>query len=66
MTPKFPEIIEVTRIALKPGDVVLVKCKEPVEDEHADRIRELCKQAFPDNQVVVVDDTLELSVVESA
>lgn len=54
---------EITSMSLKPGDVVIVKCKGAyLSDAAATRIHEMVSKAFPDHAVLVFDPDIDLLV----
>jgi hypothetical protein len=59
-----PEITEVQRISLKPGDVVAATVPLAITQAQALEIRSGLSEAFPDNKCIVMCGGLELKVVE--
>jgi hypothetical protein len=47
---------------LAPGDVLLVRCKQLLTARDAAEIRGQVKLRFPDNEVLVVSDDIEVTV----
>ena len=65
---KMPEIIltyvgDVERLRLLPGDVGVVKIKGRLRKEDVDRIKAQWEMLFPANEVLVLDESAEVSVM---
>lgn len=58
------EIDELKRVSLNPGEVILVRSQSRLSAFQKDDIRGTLKKAFPDNEIVIVDGNLDLSIVE--
>lgn len=56
-------ISEVSRLSLKPGDKLVVRCKDDLSPEAVERISETLKPRFPDNEILVFPPDLEPSVI---
>lgn len=58
---------DVKRIHLEPGDVLVVRAKRPLEQHHANMIREMCVRTFGDKQkIVVLDDNIDFEVYRAS
>lgn len=57
---KLPDL---SRVALEPGEVLLVRTARRIDQITAHLIREAVKRHFPDHDVVVLGDGMELSVI---
>jgi hypothetical protein len=55
------EIEDVKRLHLNPGDVLVVKLSQSADHGYA---RDILKRIFPDNEVLLADQDVELTVVE--
>lgn len=53
--------VEVLR--LQPGDKIVVKTARYLTNEALRELLDACREAFPDNQVVVLGDGIRLEVV---
>lgn len=53
-----PNATAVTRIALGPNDVIVVRANGRISAERADRMSKMMGLAFPDNRIVIVDDSV--------
>lgn len=64
-----PPIEEVARLALKPGDTLVVKINEqfhgPLAAEQTDVMRRRLEAIFPGHKVLIVWAGIDLEVVES-
>lgn len=59
--------VEIAKLTLAHGDVVVVKCDEPVPDDMARRMRETIGRCVPEGvKVLVLDDSLDLMVLTRA
>lgn len=56
-------VLDVRRLRLLPDDTVVIVCKEHLSDQECDRLAELVKPHFPNNQVLVLDHPLDIAVV---
>ncbi len=61
---ELPEITEVQRITLKPGDRLAVRVDSRLSPETAARIRKIVEAAYPGVPVLVLDVGTSLEVVE--
>jgi hypothetical protein len=59
----LPEITEIRRVALSPGDVVVARLKGRISQAAADSVSQRLKGAFPDNRVVLLDGRIDLDIV---
>jgi hypothetical protein len=55
------EIEDVKRLHLNPGDVLVVKLSQSADLGY---VRDILKRIFPDNEVLLADQDVELTVVE--
>ena len=60
----LPEITEVERITLKPGDRLAIRADRRLTPETAARIREIAEAAFPGVPLLILDAGMSLEVVE--
>jgi len=66
--PDLPEITEVQRLTLKPGDRLVVRTDEKLSDQTADRLRERLHAwlGLPDDvRVLILDRGVSIEVVEA-
>jgi hypothetical protein len=61
---KLPEITEVERLTLKPGDRLAIRVDRRLTPETAARIKEIAEAAYPGVPVLVLDAGMSLEVVE--
>jgi hypothetical protein len=61
---ELPEITEVQRITLKPGDRLAVRSASRLTPDTARRIKEVVEATWPGVPVLVLDDGMSLEVVE--
>ena len=59
---EMPEITEVQRIALNPGDVVVARVAGRLTAKQAHMVSQQLRKAFPSNEVLVLDGSAELDV----
>ena len=63
----LPEITEVQRLTLRPGDILAVRTDAALSPADAESIREWLRERLPDDvQVLVLDRGAHLEVIESA
>jgi hypothetical protein len=55
-------LVDVGKLALKPGDTVILRTLKPITAEQAQRIRESFTQHFPDMAGVVVSADIDFIV----
>ena len=60
----LPEITEVQRITLKPGDRIAIRAAGRITSEQASRIREIVTATWPGVPVLILDDSMSIEVVE--
>ena len=53
---------DVQRLALQPGDVVIVRVSEHISVETATRIRDYCRSAFEGHEVIVLGSGMSIEV----
>lgn len=59
--------IEVAKLKLAPGDILVARADRPITAQQADRLREGMKRVLPDGvKCMVIDPRLELSVLTRA
>lgn len=56
-------VSEVSSLSLKPGDKLVVRCKDDLSPEAVERISETLKPRFPDNEILIFPPNLEPSVI---
>ena len=61
---ELPEITEVQRVTLKPGDRLVVRVAERLDPEQALRIRRRAEALWPGVPVLVLDRGVTLEVAE--
>jgi len=61
---ELPEITDVQRLTLKPGDRLAVRVDRRLTPETAARIREVVEAAYPGVPVLVLEPGMSLEVVE--
>jgi hypothetical protein len=59
------ELGEMVRLALKPGDMIVVTFPEPLSDADMSRLGDQLKRVFPDHPVLVLDSGAKLGVIEA-
>lgn len=57
------EVQDVTRVALRPGDVIVLRTRRRASYEVCVRLMDQCRLIWPDNKVVVLDPDYDLEVV---
>lgn len=61
----LPDVVDVRRVALHPGDVVVARTAGPyITAEQAHSIRDLLRQTFPGHEVLVLGPGVDIDVVE--
>lgn len=55
--------VDLAILDLKPGDTILIRSEQHLDDEAYDQIEKLCRRHLPGHKVVVLDGGLELSVL---
>lgn len=59
--------LEVAKLALKPGEVLLVRVPHSMEASAVwKRLNEYLAEAFPDNKVLLATQDIEFSIVEAS
>jgi hypothetical protein len=58
------ELLEVARLKLKPGDVLVLRCAQSIGPARAGELRARLEAAFPEHRALVLDAGLNLEVVE--
>jgi hypothetical protein len=69
MTLKLPEEdveFQIAKLDMRQGDVLVARAMRIIPSEAAARIRAYLERAMPGTKVVVIDGSLELSVVSKA
>jgi hypothetical protein len=59
-----PEVNEISRVELKPGDVVIVKCAMPLSESLYKSVREHLNAIFPGHPAFVIPADWEIQIVE--
>lgn len=60
-TPEQVEWLQdVQRLRLRPGDYVVVKAKRVLSNQQYALLQEAFRRNFPDNEVIVLDESIEL------
>lgn len=59
----IPEVERIERLALKPGEVIVIFSKMTLPKQHIDAIEKTFVQLFPNNKVVILEDELDLKIV---
>ncbi len=54
------DIKEITKVNLKPNDVIIIHIKENLYAYQYEHIDKIFKSAFPNNKVVVIDNILSI------
>lgn len=60
----LPEVEKVARVAVKPGDVIVIECPCSVSIATAKRIEDFASKFWPDNKIVVLSDGMTLKIAE--
>lgn len=63
MTDPPIELEDVKRLALRPGDVLVVRSSRPLTWEQMDDARALLQRNFPDHEVIVLGQGIDLEVM---
>ena len=58
-------IVDLQRVQLKAGDVLVVRFPSPATDAELERVLQTLLEFFPRNRVLVTTDKIELFVVEA-
>jgi hypothetical protein len=61
----LPEITEVQRVTLKPGDRLAVRVAGRITPQQADMIRQRVMATWPGVPVLILDDSASLEVIET-
>ena len=65
----LPEVTEVERLTLKPGDRLIVRVPEKISQDIVDRLKERLRAALgldPTTKIVILDSGMSLEVAERA
>lgn len=62
----LPEVGKIELMRLQTGDTIVVSYSGPMSMEVQSRLRGRLKEAFPDNEVLVLSDGLELKVLKAS
>lgn len=63
---ELADVAEVERLALRPGDIVVVKIPWRISDEEATYVKAQTDEVFPDGQkVVVLDGGADIAVLRA-
>lgn len=57
---------EIAKLALAPGDVLVVRMTPPPSPTVVDRVAQVAKAAAPDNKVLIIGNDVELSVLHKS
>lgn len=55
--------VDVRRLQLRPGDIVVVTTNSHLSEHAQDRVTEIAKEQFPDHKVMLLDAAMGLAVV---
>ena len=59
----LPEVTEVQRLALRPGDRLILRVPVPLNQADAERLRERLRECFPEAaEAIVLDQGMSLEV----
>lgn len=63
--PQLPEVIrvEVAKLALQPGDTLVVRCPHELKVEQGRQIAEHLKNVFPGHKILVFPAAFSLEIV---
>lgn len=64
VVPELEAVKSAEILRLEKGDVIVLKSREPLNDEMAARIKQAMKRIVPRNEVVVLDESIEISVIK--
>lgn len=59
----IPAVKSVEMLEMKPDDVLIVKVKASISQKTATEIQALCKSRLPGREVMVVDETIDFTVL---
>jgi dihydroxyacid dehydratase/phosphogluconate dehydratase len=59
----IPEVKAIEVVSLKPGDVVVLSYDGPISSEMCERLKSMVWKVWPDHQVIVLTDGLEMRIV---
>lgn len=57
---------EMTRVEVRPGDIFVLKCDQPISTETAEWLRESLSARLDGAKVIVLDHSLSLGVIGAA
>lgn len=59
------DVAEVERLALKPGDVLVLKCPQHLTIEEFEEISARFKEMFPDTKCLVLEGGIDVAVLRA-
>ena len=59
------DVTEVERLALKPGDILVLKCPRNVTDAEFNEISAQFRAQLPDTQVLVLEGGMDIAVLRA-
>lgn len=70
MSPREPTpqdiSFTISKLDLKPGDIVIIRCRQRLTQDGVNRLRETMKLAMPDQKALVLEDGMEIAVLTKA
>lgn len=60
--PSSPEFV-ISRLDLKPGDIIVLRTKRAVPDHVATRLRAMMKDVAPGHRAVVMEDGMDIALL---
>lgn len=64
MDDMLPDDIDIKRLRLKPGDVVVLRVNMDLTLQEADRLKAIAKRVITINEVLVIDHRIDMWVME--
>lgn len=66
MSDNIITIENLRRVALKPGDVLVITTEQKLSDRIAELLLASCEFVFPNNKVLILDSGMQVAVVGRA
>jgi hypothetical protein len=62
----LPEVQDIVRVTYRPDDVIVARVKRLLSYDEALTLRDRLRERFPDQQILIVDPTVDLEVMAPA
>jgi hypothetical protein len=62
----LPEVQDIVRVTYSPSDVIVARVKRLLSYDEALTMRDRLRERFPDQQILIVDPTVDLEVMAPA